>query len=540
MTHRSIDSRATGLLTTLVLCWCLLLLGASAASAVDHYVFGQVFAVSSEDAADTAIADADLTGTPMRYPHVQVYDLGSGALLGEADAGENGQFTVRFDLPAGATPDVECRVYRVVDGDAQLFPAAREGINSFSSIGAFTSVGLRVVDDSLLEYGATGLVPYPGVGLVFTRVGKVEIPFISQDITAPNLAVAGLADFTSDFSRADELHVPRFVQAPFSRGLLVFGDFGLPGGACAGRQIDWYRVTIEKLAEPTSTDTYSFVLHDPLSKIRTQVTTSPTLSVTHHNVKVGPIDGFLDGPLPGPDAGTPVDALYWVNRNQVGGLTSTFYSFPDLRLNWVSNSRNGLFRVTVTYYEELGRTPDDAPILDELPASCFTGAPPSTSTGGVHQLIVRVNNQDLTTRFDHIYLRNPGTGMFLGPSGPVASEASAIDFNAEGLCDILELQSTYQVDIRFTVEQAGGYLRSYTLHARSNDGSSTVTFAQDDFTSHTTATNPLWSGPGSTGAIRGGFSRCGYDFDLVARSRLQNGYNYVQWRNPERVYYVEP
>jgi len=70
--------------------------------------------------------------------------------------------------------------------------------NTFPGVGQFTAVGLRVASDELIEYGALGFVSTPGVGLVFTRVGKVEIPFISQNTAPGSLALAGLADFGSD------------------------------------------------------------------------------------------------------------------------------------------------------------------------------------------------------------------------------------------------------------------------------------------------------------------------------------------------------
>jgi hypothetical protein len=523
----------------------LLLAFSGTASAADYFVFGQVFRVSTEDAEDESIPTGSLTGSPLPYPHVQVYDLGTGALLGEADAGGNGEFTVTFDLPPGSTPDVDCRVYWVLDGAARLVPAARDGINAFANIGQFTAVGLRVASDELLEYGAEGFVSTPGVGLVFTRVGKVEIPFIAQNTAPAAIAVAGLADFSSDPARAAELGVPAFRHAPFAHLLQVFGDFGLPFGPCTGDQIDWYRVTIDKLAEPTDPSTTSFLWQDPMSKIATTVTTLPTLAITHATRRIGPFDGFLDDPATPlvVDPGTALGGLYWVNRNEVGGVTNVFYSFPDLRLNWVSNAHHGLFRLSVTHYTQVGTAPGGEPILEELAGACFAPA-----MAPHRQLHLRVDNHGLTTSFDHIYLRNDhGTAspaddtFFAGSGNPDSpSTAGALDFNDEGLCDIMDLAGTYQVEIHFTVEHQGGYLLNYALAARSNDGASTVLFDEDDFGAHTTAANPIWSGPGATVGLQGGFARCGYDFDLTATSRQHDGYNFVQWANPERVYYVDP
>jgi len=533
---------------------CLLAGASSAARAVDYYVFGQVFQVSSEDAADESIAAASLTGNPLPFGHVQVYDRSSGILLGEADAGQNGQFTVRFALPAGPPgPDVEARVYRVVDGGATLLPAAREEINFLDDIGQFTGAALKVVSDERIEYGAagSGFVSYPGVGLVFTRVGKVEIPFISQDTILANRPVAGLADFSPDPSRAAELGVAEFHQAPFAGLLQVFGDFGLPGSPCTG-QIGWYQVRIKKIAEaPVPVSYESDILwQDPMHKIRTQVTTLPTLSVSQTTEKIGPFAGFLDDPAtPAVDPGAPVSALYFVNRNEVGGLTNTFYSFPDLRMNWVSSAANGLYELSLVYYRQAGTAASGAPIVQELPASCFTPSSPPASGVALHKLILRVNNQPLQARFDHIYLKNPVTnGYFDGtPPPPATPDVNhALDFNSTGLCDIMHLTtptSDYDVEIHFTAHHEGGYMHSYNLAAVSNSGTVNVSFDSDSFGPHTTAVNPLWSGTAATGKVTsaGGFTTaCAYRFGLTASSRLQDGYNYIQSANAERAYYVTP
>ncbi len=531
-----------------VLLICLLA-GASSAMAVDYYVFGQVFRVSSEDAADESIPAASLTGDPVPFVHVQVYDRSSGILLGTADAGQNGQFTVRFSLPAGPPgPDVDARVYRVVDGGATLLPAAREEINFLDAIGQFNGAALKVVSDELLEYGTAGFVSYPGVGLVFTRVGKVEIPFISQNTTLANRPVAGLADFSPDPGRAAELGVADFRQAPFAGLLQAFGDFGLPGGACTGSAIEWYQVRIKKIAEASDPLSYEsdILWQDPMHKIRTQVTTLPTLSVSHTTEKIGPFAGFLDDlATPVVDEGDSVAALYFVNRNEVGGLTSTFYSFPDLRMNWVSSAANGLYELSLVYYRQVGTAASGEPILRELPAGCFTGSPPPASGVALHRLTLRVNNQPLRAHFDHIYLRNTTTDeYFAGSAAPdVPTTAGALDFNDDGLCDIMPLASAYDVEIHFTAHHEGGYMHSYNLAAVSNSGAVSVSFDSETFGSHTTALNPVWPGTAATGteARTGGFTTpCAYLFDLSALSRLQDGYHYIQSANPERAYYVTP
>ena len=535
-------------LLSMVLFSFLLMGTLSTVEAVDYYVFGQVFQISSEDAANASIVASDLTGDSYPFAHIRIYDQESGALLGDSDAGQNGQFTVIFDLPAGSSPDIECRVYRVVDGESTLLPDARDGINSFTGIGQFHGVGLKVVSDEIIDYGDAGFRSYPGVGLVFTRVGKVEIPYISQDTTLVVRPVAGLADFTGNETRASELGVYPFKQAPFASRLLIFGDFGLPGGICTGDQIDWYQVKIKKIRE-TGPISYESEIDwkDPMHKTKTEVTTVPMLSVKATTEKIGPFDGALDDPFTVIVETDPIYGLYWVNRNEVGVATNIFYSFPDLRVNWLSNAANGLYELSLVYFKEVGRTSDNKPIVQEIPATCFAGSPPPADAADValHKLVLRVNNQPLNVRFDHIYLKDPTSNeYFAGEGNPDTSIiGDALDFNAEGLCDIMHLQNKYQVEVHFTAHHEGQYLDYYNLYAISNDNNVTVNFDYEKFTDHTTATNPLWAGTPASGKseLKGGFTKdCAYRFRLRTNSRLQDGYHRIQWAHPDRAYYVMP
>jgi hypothetical protein len=273
---------------TILVLACLLGSAPTTAFAVDQFVFGQVFQVSSAAAADTSIPDSGLGGKPLPYVHVAVHNRNTGVLLGQGDAAGNGQFTVVFPRPAGPSLDIECRVSKVVDGGSQPLPAARPGFNSFSGISQFHGTALRVTSDELVDYAPPLHGGHPGVGLLFTRVGKVEIPFISQDTTLAVRPMAGLAHVdpvtTADIQHVADVGIPLFKRAPFSGQLLIFGDFGLPGGACAGQHIDYYQVKIRKIVEgsnPLSYESPDLLLQDPLSKIRTQVITSPSVSVNN-------------------------------------------------------------------------------------------------------------------------------------------------------------------------------------------------------------------------------------------------------------------
>nr|HRC86690.1 hypothetical protein [Thermoanaerobaculia bacterium] len=313
---------------------------AAPASAATARFFGQVFQVDPAQAEDSNISAGDLSGSPLAFVRIQLYNRADGALLATGDAGINGQFTLRFTPPTGPAPNVEARVFRVVDGGSTLLPAARAGINFFDHLGLFTPAALKVAGEDRSTVGESGLSSIPGIGLLFTRVGKVEIPFIAQNTALASRPVAGLADLNADPVRAAELGIS-FEKAPFAGLLQVFGDFGTPSASCncppgppCVPSIDYYRATLRKINEAAPGLVYDSEMPflDPLHKIRTQVTTLPTLSLVNSTVSIGPLDGGLDDPATPALEEAPISGLYWVNRNEVGGVTSTFYSYPDLRL----------------------------------------------------------------------------------------------------------------------------------------------------------------------------------------------------------------
>ena len=160
----------------------------------------------------------------------------------------------------------------------------------------------------------------------------------------------------------------------------------------------------------------------------------------------------------------------------------------------------------------------------------------------LHTLYVRVNNDPLTVRFDNIYLRN-GANQYFPKTGTtsVADVADALDFAHEGLCEIMEAGTSYNIEAHFTAHHAGEYMRYYRVTATPNAGG-TVTFASETYDPSTAATPPKWEGTPTTGtmatALNGEFVKCGYDFQIDAGSRLQNGYQYVQGAHPDLAFYV--
>lgn len=526
---------------------------APAIAAANYVVFGQVRQIDPDAAEDDSIAPADLKlGDPLPFTRVAIFDRATDAKLAESWTGANGQFSVSFS--AGSPVDVDVRAFLVVDGGLAPLPAAREEINhrTLTSLGATTSVGVpvKVASDLITAAGlASSTLPHTGVGIVFTRVGKVEIPYIEQRFDHTPKEEIGLADMNSAAARAraHELGLPEssvpsvgdaaFEQAPFGDRLLIFGGFGLPGGpaGCTG-PIDWYQVTIEQIDESTLPSAApgivpdsSFTWADPMSKKRYAVQTFPFVDVTTTDVKIGPFPariGSIGGPLE--------KDLYRVNEEPPSTTRQVFYSFPDLRVNWVTNSYNGLYRLKMRYFREVGwAVANEVPIVEEIvqtaspapPNLCFTESlPPALSgTAAVGELVLRVNNQPLDVRFNHIMAG--GTDFIL----------------TSNLCSQMELAGG-NVDIDFTARHEGGYLRFYSLGATSNNGFRVGFGADENFLTEATLTK--WSGTAAGGMsvtnVTAFPQECVYTFDLAAASRVQNGYGYVQGSHLRTSFYVRP
>lgn len=469
--------------------FCCLFYSANYVFAAQYMVWGQVFKVSSGGTNETILP----------YQHIRIYNRANGALLGQGDAGKNGQYTIKFTFNVNTPLDIECRVYRVINGGSQLFQEAEPGINSLDGIAQLNEKDLKVISDDIFDYNdVTGSVPYRGI--VFTQVGLVETPYIKQE---PNDPAAGLADWSL------------FAMAPFGGRLLIYGDFGTPsGGAGCGTRIDWYRVKITNIED----NSYIYLM-DPLSKTRTEVKTNPTFKVTSAAEKMGPFSKEVQG-----DGNKP--GFYKVNRNSSTGTISTYYSFPDLRLDWISGN-DGLYRITMEYFQEIGSGQ-----VKKLEDSCVD-IPPAHHDLGCGALILRISNSPLTVKFNEIYLKTDSGVYYMDGENKV-------NFNQAGLCNIMNLQNNiYKVEINFTAHHAGGFMKGYKLQATPNAGDS-VSFVEASF--ENSPNLPLWDGTEGTSAVNTVVftSSCGYIFSLSGLSRVQNGYQYIQSANPLKTYYVIP
>lgn len=160
---------------------------------------------------------------------------------------------------------------------------------------------------------------------------------------------------------------------------------------------------------------------------------------------------------------------------------------------------------------------------------------------GLHELVLRVDNRPLDVHLDHIFLRD-GAVYFQGGGQPDGPIGSAFDFNGAGLCEIIDLAGTYDVEVHFTAHHPGDYMRFYNLVADPNSGAN-LTFASESYPA-AAAAPPVWEGTPAGGSVatvaHGQWARCNYIFGLHAGSRLQNGYNYVQWAHPSLAFFVDP
>jgi len=516
----------------------LVLLALPAAASADPFIlYGQVFRIDPETAADESIADAALPlGPSMPYVRLQAVDPVTGAGLGApVYAGATGNFTLHLEAPAGSTAAVQ--VFRVIDGEAERIPDARKDANTFVLTSPAAGVAVKVVRDEELLFGpGSGFSP-TSVGIVFTQVGLVEIPFISQDLTRPDKERIGLADLSGDLTRAAEQNLPSspstvFKDAPFGGLLHLFGAFGRLSGVppCNG-EVEWYRVKIRPVDsfDAAGNPVFGAAVDgtDLLRKMRFEIDYVPTFRADAFLEKIGPYGGedLTSG------SAAPIQGLYRVNPFPTSPGQTVVYSMADQRYGWATGSfPGGLYEISLEYFRHAGGTDTDPDVV-KIPDLCFeaTLPPEDAAKVALHKLLLRIDNTPLTSGMDGLFVRTGGvrSGNFLAP---------------ESLCDIIELSPGSTLEIDFKARHEAGYLHSYSLSATSNSGA-TVAFAADNYGNHS-AGGPLWEGagtaasPGVTATNLSAFSKCAYIFDLVVSGRIQNGYGYVSGSHHRQTFYV--
>lgn len=535
----------------------LALLAIPAAAGADPFIlYGQVFQIAPDSAADESIAAAALpTGRPMPFVRLQAVDAVTGASRGaEAFAGATGNFTLHLEAPAGSSAAI--RISRVIDGEVERIPDARDDINTFALTSPAAGVAVKVASDETLLLGPGSNISAPSVGIVFTQVGLVEIPYISQDLTRPDKQRIGLADLSGDLTRAAEQNLPSaasaassnavFKDAPFGGLLHVFGAFGRVVPPCTGT-IDWYRVKFR----PVSFDAAGNpVYHDAefgadlLRKMRFEIDYSPFRARAFLET-IGPFDG--DDVTSG--STVSIDKLYRVNPLPTSPGQTVVYSMADQRYGWYTGSRSGLYEISLEYFQRLPGGSDTHPRVVRIPDSCFSGVlpPEDAARFALHKLLVLLDNTGLASGMDGLFVRTGGGGP------------RSFNYLEPGhRCDIIDLPAPDDtIEIDFKAWHNAGYLRSYSLSAVSNAGDD-IAFASDNYDNHS-GCGPLWRGgtavcptiappvaappagvPVITATNMSPFPRCAYIFDLVVRRRTQNGYGYVPGAHHRQTYYVNP
>ncbi len=511
-----------------VLVLCFLLSGLGNLWAANYTITGQVFRVTSEElaikqkAADDAGVSLDvntLVKEKFSFVRIMIYKKGTSGVLGEGYSGINGQFNIGFSIPAGPPgPDVELRVFKVADGSSVQQPPVNDVVNNISAIGLWTTnKKLMVINDDIIDY-LHGSAVSPRAGLVFTRIGFIPVPYIDQ-VTADKQGMAYIPDDPSVPS-----YVPaefRKLELPFGGALRIFGSFGKPDcPCCPGAQVDYYQVNITKLDERPRKP--PLILKDPLAKIKTVVSTTVPLTITNVTEQLGPFTGT--------EGVNNIEGLYRVNQD----TADTFYIFPDLRMYWNTSGQNGLYEIAVKYYWKVGGSTTDPVVQEMTTPECFDPVADGTLIG---KLIVRVNNQPLDVRFNGIFLKDGRNYYEVG--------GVKYDFNDEGLCSIMNLKQPprqYGIEIDYTAHHPGNYMYKYYLTATPNDPSIPgITFVNEVCT----PTTVLWEGTPAAGDTKfkdyfNWPNACAYIFDLVAWTRVQDGYYFIHHAHPRRTYYINP
>lgn len=504
-------------------------------------LYGQVFQVDPDVAADESITDDDAlpVGPRMPFVQLQVVDPDTGERRGApVFAGPNGNFTLNFDAPAGSTAAIQVfrSIHTTGEPELRIYPEARKDINTFPLTSPAAGVAVKVASDETLLLGPGSGFGATSVGIVFTQIGLVETPYISQDLTRPDKERIGLADFTQhpeDIERAAEQNLPVFKDAPFGGLLHVLGAFGKLSGIppCTGA-VDWYRVKIRPVSfDAMGNPVYGAISEgdDLLRKMRFEIDYVPTFQADAFLEKIGPYDGgdLTSGPA------VPIHNLYRVNPFPTTPGQTVVYSMADQRYSWATGGNpTGLYEISLEYFRHVGGTDTDPDVV-KIPDSCFSGVLPPGSKVALHKLLVRIDNTPLTAGMDGLYVRTGASRSFNY-------------LEQDHSCDIIDLPAGSTIEIDFKARHDAGYLLSYSLSADSNAaGDTPISFDSDNYDNHS-AGGPSWEGVGTaaspvvTAINKSSFSKCAYIFDLVVQGRAQNGYAYLQGAHHRQTFYVNP
>ncbi|MCP3875517.1 MAG: right-handed parallel beta-helix repeat-containing protein [Desulfobacteraceae bacterium] len=326
--------------------------------------------------------------------------------------------------------------------------------------------------DGSFNYG------YPPIanGFVFTTVGNVPI----SEITQTGYDQIGLANVSD--GAASDLHIPKYVDAPFGSSLWISGLFG-----SNDTNIQYYQILAGKWDTGNPPDPGDYA---PLEDLLTKVlyTINPDGTVSSQRISIGP--------LPNP---ANLKGLYM--RTETG-----YWAHRDLKVVWnTSGIPNGRYNLKVKAY-----------------TSSYEDATPKF----VQTITLHVNNSPVEANIHEVRYDN----------GTPITECSIIE-----LMDPLE-----NLQFEITAKHPEGFLRRYELSAlygTNQDGGDVV---KDQYVNYNDGSPPIWTGVdhvsfNSEDAPSGQldpWNACAYQFHLQVWGRTTNGFNYIRYDHFNDHYYL--
>lgn len=429
-------------------------------------------------------------------------------LLGTSDTHPStGGYNMLFTRPdTTPIPEVIIVVSEIVEGDEEILHQ-----ETLTNVGQFTYTNIVIEDTDPMLTGLPGVVPGLGLGVFFTRVGNVDRDSIVQTVDPVNPKL-GVADLTPE----QAIYTEQFRDAAFGGNLQIFGQFAeiIEGSPDT---IDYYQVQLQRVDEDGTTLIGGpIILMDPLTNVRKRF---DFFAGTYESewIELGPLPSMQNDVTLANEEG-----LYKVVKPVASGGIYEYWTWPDLLAYWKSSKYpDGIYILTLHLFHEISATQVHKLIPVTNPAD---------------DIIIRIENRPPTAEFVNIIKTNGG-------------DVVVADFTAgTGLCDIIELDPGEQLKVTFKAHQPGGFMQSYHLFARPNQGA-TITFAQGSYPGSKVPApapgSPVWywegtSAAGMTSAPQTFTVQCGYVFGLTLTPRIQDGYHWIYERYPHYAFYVIP
>jgi hypothetical protein len=375
---------------------------------------------------------------------------------------------------------------------------------------------------------------------IFTRIGKIEVA-TEVDGTTHRLIDYSTGRVTVPQVVSDDLHIPKYQDAPLGGNLYMFGAFDQPLYGTGAL----YSIKIEDLDNPS----VPYYMTDPLVKTKYTVDLSgPTPTIDTERVKLGPWDN--------PTTISVDPNCYDMTELSTSvGDVHTFWSFPDLLALWRTGGLNGKYRVTL----ELVNYPGTFVHVNEFTdVNLFLDNVPPVAE------ILPLGPGDELLPTPRVYIPNP-------PDTTIGCDLTfprlgnwPVDYGgtANPVCSILDLQGSVGSEylaFKLTAhhDNGDGYLRYWRFEYRRNDmnydqihigkffdGASMDNYSTAQFDSNEEETygfedkflylNKSYLEPG-IGTSLGG---CGYRFVIRAATRTTDGYNYLRWAWDDDIHYL--